>query len=59
MEEIDIDGRDSGNLKMMVKFNRNGAMTEEDEYINLYLNGNIATVSQAKNPFTCTGDGAY
>lgn len=59
MEEIAIDGRDSGNLKMMVKFNRNGAMTEEDEYINLYLNGNIATVSQAKNPFTCTGDGAY
>lgn len=59
MEEIAIDGKDSGNLKMMVKFNRNGAMTEEDEYINLYLNGNIATVSQAKNPFTCTGDGAY
>lgn len=59
IEEIAIDGKDSGNLKMMVKFNRNGAMTEEDEYINLYLNGNIATVSQAKNPFTCTGDGAY
>lgn len=52
MEEIAKDGRDSGNMKLICHANRNGQIMQEGEYINLVLNGDIATLSTAKNGFT-------
>lgn len=52
MEEVAKDGRDSGNMKLICHANRNGQIMQEGEYINLVLNGDIATLSQAKNGFT-------
>ncbi len=51
-EEIARDGKESGNMKLSVSFNRNGGMTEENEYINLSMIGDLCRVSQAKVPFT-------
>lgn len=51
-EEIARDGKDCGNMKLSVSFNRNGGMTEENQYINLFMNGDLCRVSQAKIPFT-------
>jgi len=39
-------------MKLSVSFNRNGGMTEENEYINLSMIGDLCRVSQAKVPFT-------
>jgi replicative DNA helicase len=52
MEEVAKDGRDSGNMKLICHANRNGQIMQEGEYINLVLNGDIATLTQAKNGFT-------
>jgi replicative DNA helicase len=51
-EEILRDGKDCGNMKLSVSFNRNGGMTDEGQYINLVLNGDLCLVQQAKIPFT-------
>lgn len=51
-DEILQDGKECGNMKLTVSFNRNGSMTEENQYINLYMNGDLCRVSQAKIPFT-------
>lgn len=51
-EEMVKDGKDCGNMKLRVKFNRNGSFMEDDEYINLNLSGGIARLEQAKIPFT-------
>ena len=53
-EEIARDGKDCGNMKLSVSFNRNGGMTEENQYINLAMIGDLCRVSQAKVPFTET-----
>lgn len=50
-EEIIADGVDGGNLKLRVAFNRNGAIMEEGERINLTLDGDRCRVVQAKIPF--------
>ena len=48
MEEIERDGRDCGNKKMRIVFNRNGAQMTQDEYIDLSFNGNLISYEQAK-----------
>lgn len=58
-EEIVADGSNSGNLKLYVPFNRNGAVMEEDEYINLRLFGDQCRVLQAKKPFKNDGNTPY
>lgn len=52
-EEYVNDGKDSGNMKLIVKDNRNGEIMADDEYINLMLYGNQCRLEQAKNPFSC------
>lgn len=49
-EEILRDGQECGNYKLFVKLNRNGEqmVDPEEEYIDLYFNGNLATIDQAK-----------
>jgi replicative DNA helicase len=54
-EEILQDTSDAGNLKFKIPFNRNGAIMEDDEYINLVLNGDLCRIEQAKIPFTNNG----
>ena len=51
-EDMITDGKDAGNLKLRVAFNRNGAMMDEDEHINLILDGDKCRVNQAKVPFS-------
>lgn len=58
-EEMVADGSDSGNLKLKVAFNRNGAIMDEGEYINLSLFGDQCRVIQAKNPFKSDGGLPY
>lgn len=48
-EEIVNDGSDSGNCKLIIDYNRNGEQMEDDEYLNFVFNGNIASISEAKN----------
>lgn len=51
-DEILQDSKECGNMKLSISFNRNGSMTEESQYINLTMNGDLCRVSQAKIPFT-------
>jgi hypothetical protein len=51
-EEIIADSRDAGNLKLRVTFNRNGAIMDDGEYINLTLDGDKCRIEQSKIPFT-------
>ena len=54
-EEYINDGADAGNLKLRIGFSRNGAIMDEDEYLNLYLDGDRCRVEQAKIPFSNGG----
>lgn len=48
-EEIEADGRECGNMKLVVPFNRNGPqMNSRDEYIDLEFVGDILTYQQAE-----------
>ena len=58
-EEMVADGSDGGNLKLRVAFNRNGAIMDEEEHINLVLSGDLCRVQQAKTPFTSDGGLPY
>lgn len=58
-EEMLADSKDAGNLKLRVAFNRNGAIMDEDQYINLVLDGDRCRVEQAKIPFTIGGELPY
>lgn len=51
-EEFVADGKDAGNLKLRVGFSRNGAIMEDDQYLNLMLYGDQCRVEQAKIPFS-------
>lgn len=48
MEEIERDGRECGNKKLRVVFNRNGAQMTGEEYIDLNFDGNHILYQQAK-----------
>lgn len=47
-EEIQQDGRECGNYCMEVKFNRNGDVTDEDEYLDFIFRGEILTIDECK-----------
>ena len=48
-EEIEADGKECGNMKLIVPFNRNGPqMNSKDEYIDLEFVGDILTYKQAQ-----------
>ena len=52
-EEFVTDGGiDAGNIKLRVAFSRNGAIMDEDQYLNLHLNGDICRIEQAKIAFS-------
>ena len=47
-EEIEADGPECGNKKLRVTVNRNGAQMTQDEYIDLFFDGNHILYQQAK-----------
>lgn len=47
-EEIDADGEECGNKKLKILFNRNGAQHAQDEYIDLFFDGNRILYEQAE-----------
>lgn len=46
--EIDQDGEECGNKKLIVKRNRNGMQHAAGEYIDIRFDGNICTLTEAK-----------
>lgn len=58
-EEMITDTFDAGNLKLKIPFNRNGAIMDDDEYINLLLDGDRCRIEQAKIPFKTGGTLPY
>ena len=52
-EELVSEGQDAGNLALRVGFSRNGNIMDEEEHINLILDGDKCRVEQAKKAFTC------
>lgn len=46
-EEVEADGRECGNKKLRVVYNRNGEQMAKDEYIDLAFNGNLISYEQA------------
>lgn len=55
-EEIVRDGKEEGNYKMFVDYNRLGKQMTEDEYVNFVFNGDKATIHQAKKFYHVEGD---
>lgn len=47
-EEIERDGKECGNKKLRVIYNRNGEQMAQDEYIDLTFNGNLVSYEEAK-----------
>lgn len=47
-EEIEADGAECGNKKLRVVVNRNGAQMTQDEYLDLFFDGNHILYEQAK-----------
>lgn len=47
-EEIQQDGRECGNKKLFVRFNRNGPQHNDGEYIDLLFNGDKVLYEEAK-----------
>jgi replicative DNA helicase len=47
-EEMEADGVDCGNKKLMVQLNRNGMQHAPGEYIDIAFNGNVVLLSEAR-----------
>lgn len=47
-EEIDADGPECGNKKLVVAYNRNGEQMRSGEYIDLFFNGNLISYKEAQ-----------
>ena len=47
-EEIEQDGRESGNKKLIVRFNRNGPQMSDGEYIDVNFDGDRILYEEAK-----------
>lgn len=47
-EEIEADGVECGNKKLMVQLNRNGMQHASGEYLDIFFNGNIVRLEEAK-----------
>ncbi|MBU3186546.1 DnaB-like helicase C-terminal domain-containing protein [Clostridium estertheticum] len=58
-EEVVKDGRDAGNCKLFIDYNRNGEQMEEGQYLNFSFDGNTATINQAKKFKTEDNDTPY
>ena len=62
-DEIRQDGLDCGNYKIQIKKNRNGAVTDEEDYIDISFKGDYMSIKEADNhhkndetPFGGTAD---
>ena len=53
-EEIEADGAECGNKKMVVTVNRNGAQMASGEYIDLMFDGDHISYKQAKQHIPAT-----
>lgn len=51
-EEMEADGDDCGNKKLVVKFNRNGPQMGEDEYIDMQFEGDRISYEEAPRQHT-------
>lgn len=47
-EEIETDGSECGNKKLMVQLNRNGMQHASGEYLDIFFNGNVVRLEEAK-----------
>ena len=47
-EEIEADGEECGNKKLIVKYNRNGDQTYDGDYIDMKFDGNVVRYEEAK-----------
>lgn len=47
-EEVEADGVDCGNKKLIVRFNRNGEQMADGEYIDMVFDGNVISYEEAK-----------
>lgn len=47
-DEVEADGAECGNKKLRVTVNRNGMQMTQDEYIDLFFDGNHILYEQAK-----------
>ena len=47
-EEIEVDGAECGNKKLMVQLNRNGMQHASGEYLDIFFNGNVVRLEEAK-----------
>ena len=47
-EEIEADGVECGNKKLIVQLNRNGMQHASGEYLDVFFNGNIVWLEEAK-----------
>lgn len=47
-EEIEVDGAECGNKKLMVQLNRNGMQHAAGEYLDIFFNGNVVRLEEAK-----------
>lgn len=47
-EELEADGPDCGNKKLIVRFNRNGPQHADGEYIDMWFNGDVISYEEAK-----------
>lgn len=53
-EEIESDGEECGNKKLVVKFNRNGPQHADDEYIDMRFDGDVISYEEAKQHIPVT-----
>ena len=47
-EEIEADGAECGNKKLVVQLNRNGMQHAAGEYLDIFFNGNVVRLEEAK-----------
>lgn len=47
-DEIEADGPECGNKKLIVQLNRNGMQHASGEYLDIYFNGNVVSLEEAK-----------
>lgn len=53
-EELEADGPECGNKKLIVKFNRNGPQHSDNEYIDLFFNGDTVLYEEARQHIPIT-----
>ena len=56
-KELQKDGRDGGTHKIFIDYNRLGKQMFDDEYINMYFDGDICDIKQARMQNNIENDG--